>query len=88
MNAGASNWKLAKGEGVRKCLLPIAFERRFAAPPVVHVGLSGVDASKDHNLRLSIRATDITALGFTVEVETWLHSEIFAVDVSWLAIGS
>jgi hypothetical protein len=66
----------------------VAFEAHFNAPPVVQVGLVGIDASKDDNLRLSVRAEDISVNGFTLRVETWLHTKIWSVEVSWLAIGS
>ncbi len=66
----------------------IAFERDFSTTPVVQVGLVGIDASKDDNLRLSVRAEDITELGFTLCVETWLNTRLWSVEVSWLAIGT
>jgi hypothetical protein len=66
----------------------IRFERSFAHPPVVQVGLVGIDASKDDNLRLRLRAEDITSTGFTLHAETWLNTRIWSVEVSWLAIGS
>ena len=35
----------------------------------------------------SVRAEQITAEGFTIVVETWLHTLVWSVDLSWLAIG-
>jgi hypothetical protein len=66
----------------------VAFEREFSGPPVVQVGVVGIDASKDDNLRFSVRAEDISAYGFTLSVETWLNTKIWSVEISWLAIGS
>ncbi|HEX3852260.1 MAG TPA: H-type lectin domain-containing protein [Polyangiaceae bacterium] len=66
----------------------ISFERAFSAPPVVQVGVVGLDASKDDNLRFSLRAEQISAHGFTLRVETWLNTKIWSVEISWLAIGS
>jgi hypothetical protein len=66
----------------------ILFERPFSAPPVVQVGVVGIDASKDDNLRFSLRAEQIGADGFTLSVETWLNTKIWSVEISWLAIGS
>jgi hypothetical protein len=68
--------------------LPILFDRNFSHPPVVQVSLVGIDASKDDNLRLRLRAEDITAQGFTLLAETWLNTKLWSVEVSWLAIGS
>jgi hypothetical protein len=66
----------------------IFFERPFSTPPVVQVGIVGLDASKDDNLRFSLRAEQIGADGFTLSVETWLNTKIWSVEISWLAIGS
>jgi hypothetical protein len=60
----------------------------FAAAPIVQLGVVGLDSSKDDNLRLRVRAEEISEQGFTIVVETWLHSQLWSVDVSWLAIGS
>jgi hypothetical protein len=43
--------------------------------------------SNEDNLRVRVRALDIVATGFSLQVETWLHTRIWSVDVSWLAIG-
>jgi hypothetical protein len=66
----------------------VAFNQAFSAPPVVHVGIVGLDASEDANLRVRVRAVDITATGFVVEAETWLNTRLWSVEISWLAIGS
>jgi hypothetical protein len=75
-------------DGVRSFRYEVVFGRPFASYPVVHVGLVGLDASKDDNLRVRVRALDITSLGFTLQVETWLNTKIWSVETSWLAIGS
>jgi hypothetical protein len=77
----------ATEEARRSFRYTLTFERSFSSAPIVHVGLVGLDASKEDNLRLSLRAEHITAEGFDLVVETWLHSRLWAVDVSWLAIG-
>ncbi len=66
----------------------VSFSRPFSAPPVVQVGIVGLDASKEDNLRVRVRAHDITANGFALEAITWLNTKIWSVEVSWLAIGS
>lgn len=66
----------------------VLFALPFSAPPVVHVGIVGLDVSKEDNLRVRVRAVDITAAGFTVHAQTWLNTQIWSVEVSWLAIGS
>ena len=87
MSSSVAGFTLHEGVGPRTHGQAVVFERPFSAPPVVQLGVVGVDASKDHNLRLRVRAVDITANGFTIVVETWLHTQLWNVDVSWLAIG-
>jgi H-type lectin domain len=81
-------WTLLEGSGLRHYRHVVEFERHFSGPPVVQLGVVGVDASKDDNLRLRVRAEDITPTGFTIMVATWLNTQLWAVDVSWLAVGS
>ncbi len=87
MGSSVTGWTLQEGDGPRSCGKAVLFERPFSTPPVVQLGVVGVDSSKDHNLRVRVRAEDITANGFTIVVETWLHTQLWSVDVSWLAIG-
>jgi hypothetical protein len=82
------DWSLLEGSGQRSFRHPILFERPFLAAPVVHLGVVGLDASKHDNLRVRVRPEAIGTAGFTIVVETWLHTQLWAVDVSWLAIGS
>jgi hypothetical protein len=65
----------------------VSFSRVFSAPPVVHVGIVGLDVSKEDNVRVRVRAVDITETGFTLRAETWLNTRIWSVEVSWLAVG-
>ena len=80
-------WTLLEGSGTRTFRSPVVFEHSFSSPPVVHLGVVGLDAGKDDNLRLRVRAEDVTSAGFTIVTETWLHTRIWSVDVSWLAVG-
>lgn len=80
-------WSLLGGSGDRAYRHVVSFARPFSAPPVVHLAVVGFDASKQDNLRLRVRAESVDAHGFTIVVETWLHTQIWSVDVSWLAIG-
>jgi hypothetical protein len=66
---------------------PLTLLSATSAPPVVHVGIVGLDVSKDANLRLRVRALDIRESGFTLQAETWLNTKIWSVEVSWLAVG-
>lgn len=90
LDSTLDNWTLLEPMGGlrRHCRQPVVFERRFSSPPLVHVGVVGIDVSKDDNVRLSVRAESITEHGFTLRVETWLNTKIWSVEISWLAIGS
>jgi len=66
----------------------VAFEQPFAAPPVVHVGLTGFDVSNQEAARLRVAVASTHAGGFMLRVETWLHTRVWGVEVSWLAVGS
>ena len=89
LDSTLDHWELLEPAGGvrRSCRQTVLFERQFSTPPLVHVGLVGIDASKDDNLRVSLRAEDITEYGFVLRVETWLNTKIWSVEVSWLAIG-
>lgn len=72
----------------RSCRREVRFEQPFGAPPLVQLGIVGLDVSNRDNLRVRVRALDITNSGFTIEAETWFNTEIWMVSVSWLAIGA
>ncbi len=72
----------------REFAVRIEFERDFAAPPVVHVGIAGLDVDAVDTVRLRVRARHIDRSGFTVLLSTWFDSRVHGVDVSWLALGN
>ena len=73
--------------GVRFVEVDVAFARSFSEPPVVHVGLVAFDISDADCARLRVRAEKIRPEGFSIRVETWLHTRVWSTSVSWLAIG-
>lgn len=89
-DSSTSHWTLSEPthEGTeRELSVRIEFEREFANPPVVHVGLAGLDAEGADAVRLRVRARHIDKNGFTLLLGTWLGSRVHGVDVSWLALG-
>ena len=90
LDSSLDGWSLLEpsAEGRRGFVYRVGFDAPFNTLPVVHVGVVGLDVSKDDNLRLSVRADEISTQGFTLRVETWLNTKIWSVEVSWLAIGS
>jgi len=51
------------------------------------VALSQIDANHDYNTRVKTVATNITAKGFYINVNTWYDSKIYGTIVSWIAFG-
>jgi len=90
LDSTLDGWTLLEGDGElpRSYRRAVTFEQPFGIGPLVQVGLVGLDVSKDDNLRVRVRALDVTPDGFTVHVETWFNTRIWLVEVSWLAIGS
>jgi hypothetical protein len=75
------------GDGVRTFSGRVTFEREFAAPPVVQIGITGFDIDNGDNARLNVGITGVDGQGFDVELRTWWNSRLWSVDLSWLAIG-
>lgn len=76
------------GTNDRDFRLPVTFDTAFDAPPIVTLGLSGLDIAHEQNARLSLRAEDVTAQGFTIVLHTWSDTRIARASVSWMAIGA
>lgn len=90
LDSSLSGWTLLDipASGRRAHRYQVVFERAFKSAPLVHVGLVGIDASKEDNVRIRIRPLDISSKGFTIQAETWFNTKIWSVDVAWLAIGA
>lgn len=83
-------WKLLDpaGDTRRTFVTRVSFAQPFNVAPVVHAGISGFDIENIDAARTRLRVTAVDATGFDVELETWLGTRIWSVDVSWLAIGN
>lgn len=84
VDAGLPMWV---GEGDRTIEADIVFDRAFKQPPNVTLGLTGVDAAHDQNLRIALQTTNIKTSGFTIQFKTWGDTHIARASVSWQAIG-
>lgn len=89
LDSSLPGWKLLDptGETRRTYVTRVAFENPFGGTPVVQAGISGFDIENVDAARVRVRVTQVDAAGFEVELETWLGTRIWSVDVSWLAIG-
>ena len=86
-NYTSDDWILHKGEGPRVCKLFIQFDTPFLSAPTVIVNLTGVDASTDHGLRVSLKVDKVSVTGFLVKIETWEDSKLNGVEGTWFAIS-
>ena len=76
------------GTGPRKTSKTIEFDGQFEVPPSVTVTLAMWDTSNDANMRLDVRAENVTEKSFEIAFRTWGDSKVARVRVSWQAIGS
>ncbi|MBO6882899.1 MAG: H-type lectin domain-containing protein [Marivita sp.] len=76
------------GEGSRARSQWIAFDQRFAAPPVVHVSLTLWDMDSAHNVRADLAAENISETGFDAVFRTWKDTKVARVRISWIAVGA
>jgi hypothetical protein len=63
----------------------VDFERPFITPPKVVVFLNYIDLDHSRNWRLKTTATDIDVNGFTLKIETWLDTILYAAQACWIA---
>ncbi|KAF8137288.1 hypothetical protein EV363DRAFT_1535234 [Boletus edulis] len=59
--------------------------RPFVTPPKVVVFLNHIDLDKNYNWRLSVSASDIDKSGFTLHIETWGNTVLYAARACWIA---
>ena len=88
----AEGWSLAQIEDdaepvPRSYSVDILFESPFQNVPLVNAGISGFDIDNEDTARLSVNVSGISAEGFTLEITTVQRTRVYAVDVSWLALG-
>jgi hypothetical protein len=75
------------GRDDRVFRLEVVFDAAFDAPPLVTIGLSGVDVAHEQNARLVIEAEAISEKGFEVVLRTWSDTRIGRASVNWMAVG-
>jgi H-type lectin domain len=75
------------GDGERAFRARIEFATPFAAPPLVHVGISGFDVDHDDTARLRVHAEAISPTSFELVLTTWRGTKVYSAETSWLAIG-
>ncbi|KAL8342348.1 hypothetical protein RB601_005013 [Gaeumannomyces tritici] len=63
----------------------INFERPYHAPPKVVVWLNQLDMAHDKNWRVKATATGVDAKGFTLHLDTWSNTTLYAAKAAWIA---
>ncbi len=66
----------------------IVFERAYASPPKVVVWLNQLDMVLGKNWRVAATATDVTATGFTLHLDTWADTRLYFAAAAWIAYPS
>lgn len=83
-----TTWKLSQGPVAERVFTrTVAFESKFATPPKVVIGLSGLDVDGTKNTRVQVTAKNITDSGFEVEYKTWFDTVLYTVWANWVAYG-
>jgi len=66
----------------------VRFNTPFSNIPLVHAGIAGFDIDNRDTGRLGLAVEDINREGFKLVIRTWMHTRVYQVEVSWLAIGN
>lgn len=93
LNLAPANLEFLTGEYKRDLLadssspasVRINFERPFVTPPNVVVFFNYIDLDCTKNWRLKTSASDIDVNGFTLNIETWSDTTLYAAQACWVA---
>uniref|UniRef100_A0A4E9E819 Peptidase metallopeptidase domain-containing protein n=1 Tax=Gibberella zeae TaxID=5518 RepID=A0A4E9E819_GIBZA len=66
----------------------INFAREFKGTPKVVVWLSLLDMDKNRNWRVLATASDVSPQGFTMNIDTWADTILYAATAHWIAYPS
>jgi len=86
-DVNSEGWSLNAGAGTRQHIVFVRFSRPFAEQPVVILSMTSLDGapSRDGNIRVALKADNITRDGFVVKISTWGESRLAGIEGSWLA---
>ncbi|TKX27632.1 H-type lectin domain-containing protein [Elsinoe australis] len=65
----------------------VRFGKKFRAPPTVLVALNMLDAAGNADLRVAVKAQDVTGEGFKWTFSSGGDSTLYAAGGSWIALG-
>ncbi|KAF8641294.1 hypothetical protein AX16_010073 [Volvariella volvacea WC 439] len=92
LNLAPANLEILTGEYTHTTSDPnskkdvrINFGRPFVTPPKVVVFFNHIDLDKSKSWFLKTTATDIDAEGFTLSIDTWADTILYAATACWIA---
>ncbi len=93
LDQNLADWQLAQIETnaspePRSFEYYIGFENPFSTVPLVQAGIAGFDIDNQDTSRLSLHITEVSSDGFKIVIQTWMHTRVYMVEVSWIALGS
>ncbi|CAH0027206.1 unnamed protein product [Clonostachys rhizophaga] len=65
----------------------VVFDTDFTTVPSVTVGITGLDAGNEANVRVKAYASNVDKLGFTVHADSWGDTTLYSCTISWVALG-
>jgi hypothetical protein len=77
---------IKSGNGDRRTVEHITFERPMTKIPKVYTSLAGFNTDSDWNSRVQVLAENITEEGFDLVARTWRTSNVLFVNANWIAI--
>ena len=85
----SEGWSLNSGTGTRSYIVFVRFPKPFAEKPSVLLSLTSIDGApaRDGNVRITLKADNVTRDGFVVKISTWGDSRLAGIEGSWLASG-
>ncbi len=83
----SDGWSLNGGSGTRTHTVFVKFTKPFSKAPMVLLSLTSYDgaAGKDGNVRVSLKADQITRDGFAIQISTWGDSRVAGVGGNYIA---
>jgi hypothetical protein len=82
------DWALHESDGITTYTQRVQFGVFFNWTPVVQVYLRRLDAARDTNVRVFVRAKNIESTGFDLVIVKYGDSKVFQVGVSWFAFDA
>ncbi len=84
-NADTPGYTLDKNTGDRSVSIDVTFLVPFETKPDIVLSVVAIDADKAENMRYSVDAKSISRDGFTIKINTWGASRIYAITGNWIA---